>query len=78
MATPTDAEIREYLSGYYEQHDDYEKFKIKRIYPSQELNARDADVYTEYTDTMDGEGGVICETVHWTLWYEDGRVYGEH
>lgn len=73
---PTDAAIREYLSGYYEQGGDCDRFKIKSVGPSKEGPlCRDASVYIEYTS---GE----CETVRWTLWLEhDGsrfNVYGEY
>lgn len=74
MTKPTDAAIREYLTGYYQQSEDYTSFNILSIGASTELNAREAQVHVTY----DSDGSVIDETIYWTLWIEDGAVYGEY
>lgn len=75
IKAPTDAQVREYISGYYEQHDECERFKIKSISASREgPECRDISVYTEW-----GGANPFVETVTWTVWIEqDGTVYGEH
>lgn len=78
---PTDAEVREYISGYYEQHEDCERFKIKAIGESPEGPlCRDVEVYTEWQNGDNvGNDTTYVETVTWTVWLEDdGTVYGEH
>jgi hypothetical protein len=79
---PTDAEIREYVSGYYESQDDCDRFKIKTIGASKEGPlCKEAAVYVEWNPACEagGPGGVESEVVQWTLWLEDdGQVYGEY
>ncbi|MBF7012551.1 hypothetical protein QUC32_23160 [Novosphingobium resinovorum] len=72
---PTDAQVREYITGYYESREDLERFKIKSIGSSREgPECRDVSVYTEW-----GGSDPFVETCTWTVWVEtDGTVYGEH
>ena len=74
---PTDAAIREYISGYYEQSENIVSFQIKQIGFSPEgPQCREAAVVVTFDD-YNSEGPTrYTEELIWTLWLEDGQVYG--
>lgn len=81
---PTDAQAREYVAGYLEQHEDCDRFRIKSVGASPEMNCKQVVAYVEWQNGDNvGNDTTQAEVMTWTVWLEDdgcGRasVYGEY
>jgi hypothetical protein len=73
LRAPTTDAVEEYLSGYY-QHipREYTSFAILSIRQGEEPGTREAIVHVTW------RGGSCEEEIVWTIWNEDGAVFGQH
>ncbi len=69
---PTDTQAREYAAGYLEQHEDCDRFRIKSVGASPELNCKTVTAYVEWQNG-DNVGNDTCraEVMAFTVWLED-------
>ena len=71
MVNITKAQALEYVRGYWSQIEDVERFEVKHVSNSADLEAFDVTVYVEWKD------GNVDWAIPMTCWLEDGRPYGE-